>query len=641
MPIGPAIPNYAVYILNQSSQPVPLGWVGEICVGGPAIASGYLANDDLTSTKFIPDNISKFEDRDGWNTLYRTGDKGMMLADGSIVFLGRMDGDSQIKLRGIRIELDDISSSILKSSDGILANAAVVAKGEDDQFLVAYITFAPDKVPKDPSSYLRQLLSSLPLPVYMRPAVAIPMDRLPSGAGGKLDMKALKALPLPDISEPEDTELTEIEAQLKIIWEDVLSGMGARFQIRKQSDFFAVGGNSLLLLKLQAEIRKRFNTDVSLPELFRSSSLESLASRIENGGSSSVQALDWQMETALSADLLELDPESLLKKVHSGPIQVVLTGSTGFLGRAILRQLVGHDGISQIHCVAVRQNGSSVPRAHAVESEKIVSHAGDLSLPLLGMSEEEARQVFDNSDAIIHNGADVSFMQTFQSLRKANVESTRELVKLAIHRQTPIHFVSTAGVAHLSGLDSLDEVSMATYPPPVDGSDGYVASKWASERYLEKVNEQLGLPVWIYRPSSIIGEGAPSMDVMHNTLKYSRAMKAVPDLTGWKGYFDFIAVDTVATEIVSEVLSHKQPVAGTAPEYIHESGEVVVPVHEIKTYLEQEEGGAFAVLEMRDWTEAARRLGLDELVAAFLDMVRDAGHAPSMPLLSTRRNRSA
>lgn len=639
MPIGPAIPNYAVYILNQSSQPVPLGWVGEICVGGPAIASGYLANDDLTKSKFISDNISKVEDRSGWNTVYRTGDKGLMLADGSIVFLGRMEGDSQIKLRGIRIELDDISSSILKSSDGVLANAAVVAKGEDDQFLVAYVMFAQDKVPNDTSSYLRQLLSTLPLPVYMRPAVAIPLDRLPSGAGGKLDMKTLKALPLPEISEPEDTELTEIEAQLKAIWEDVLSGMGARFQIRKQSDFFAVGGNSLLLLKLQAEIRKKFNIDVSLPELFRSSSLESLASRIENSGSTSVQALDWQAETALSADLLELDPHSLLTKVHSGPIQVVLTGSTGFLGRAILRQLVSHDGIAQIHCVAVRQNGSSVPRAHAVESEKIVSHPGNLSLPLLGMSEEEARQVFENADAIIHNGADVSFMQTFQSLRKANVESTRELVKLAIHRQIPIHFVSTAGVAHLSGIDALDEVSMAAYPPPVDGSDGYVASKWASERYLEKVNEHLGLPVWIYRPSSIIGEDAPSMDVMHNTLKYSRAMKAVPDLTGWKGYFDFIAVDTVATEIVSEVLSHKQPAAGKAPQYIHESGEVVVPVHDIKSYLEREEGGAFGVLEMGDWTEAAGRLGLDELVAAFLNMVRDAGHAPSMPLLATRRNR--
>lgn len=311
MPIGPAIPNYAVYILNQSSEPVPLGWVGEICVGGPAIASGYLANDDLTKAKFISDKISKVGGRSGWVTLYRTGDKGRMLADGSIVFLGRMDSDSQIKLRGIRIELDDISGFILKSSDGVLANAAVVAKGEDDQSLVAYVMFVPDKVPNDPSSYLRQLLTSLPMPVYVRPAVAMPLDRLPSGAGGKLDMKALKALPLPEISEPEDTELTEIEAQLKLLWEDVLSGMGARFQIRKQSDFFAVGGNSLMLLKLQAEIRKKFNTNVSLQELFLSSSLESLASRIENSGSSSVQALDWQVETALSADLLELDPRSL------------------------------------------------------------------------------------------------------------------------------------------------------------------------------------------------------------------------------------------------------------------------------------------------------------------------------------------
>lgn len=635
VPIGRAMPNYAVYILDERSQPAPLGEAGEICVGGPAVSSGYLSNDELTDAKFLPDEFSrKIENNlEGWDTLYHTGDKGRMLPDGSIIFLGRVDGDTQIKLRGMRIELDDISSTILNSSGGILASAAVISKGEKEQFLVAYIVFERERTPQEPSIYLEQLLSSLPLPVYMRPAVAVTLECLPMNASGKLDMKTLKALPLPQFSRPEDIKLTEVETRLKAIWEDVLSETGAGFHVTKHSDFFSVGGNSLLLLKLQADIRKDFNTNIPLPEIFQNSTLESLALRIEKSNDSSVQDLDWQAETELSPDLLKLDPH-FTPLVHKDQIKVVLTGATGFLGRAILRQLIRHNGVSHIRCIAVRP---TVSRVHAIESNpKIVYHAGDLSLPLLGMSEEEARLVFDDADAIIHNGAEVSFMQRFQSLRKPNVESTKELVKLSIHRRIPFHFVSTGGVARLKGQDSLEEASVAPYPPPVDGLDGYVASKWASERYLERVNRKLGLPVWIYRPSNIMGKDAPSTDVIQNMLKYFHMMNAVPDLAGWRGYFDFIDVDTVAAGILSHVLGHGQSAINRTPEYIHLSGEIVFPIHDIKKYLERN-GDMFKVLEMREWIEAASQLGLNKLVAAFLTTMHDEGHTPSMPLLLKNR----
>ena len=646
------MPNYATYILDEDSGPVPFGWVGEICVGGSAVSSGYLGNSALTKSKFIPDLISQARNQTlsaGRGTIYRTGDKGRMLSDGSIEYHGRIDGDSQIKLRGIRIELDDIASSILRSSDKLIVNTAVILREEGEKFLIAYVVFDPDKAPDRKEQYLKQLLLKLPLPVYMRPAVAIPLDRLPMNASGKLDTKLLKILPLPQIRESEDDfgNLTEAESELKAIWEDILPHTG--IEIGKSSNFFSVGGNSLLLLALQAEILKVFEKNVSLPELFQSSTLEGLALKVQRDATSptgsispttkpSILGVDWEAETSLGPDLISSISHSKPRRGRGDArrsLTIVLTGATGFLGRAILQELEKSKSIVHIHCIAVRQNFSNIALTMGRTSPKITYLSGDLSLPQLGLAEEEARLLFEDADAIIHNGADVSFMKTFQSLRAPNVKSTKELVQSIAHRRIPFHYVSTAGVVHLAGLDTFDEDSVAPYLPPTDGSDGYVASKWASERYLEKANEQLNLPVWIYRPSSITGAGAPPMDVMQNVLKYSRDMEAVPDLTGWNGYFDFIDVHSVARGLVSNVLFNKRPLQQSV-DYIHPSGELVVPVIGVKAHLEKETGKPFRVLTMKEWVAAAMTIGLDQLVAAYLNTLGLEEELPKMPRLLTR-----
>ena len=643
VPIGPSIPNYAVYILDESSHPVPLGWPGEICIAGPAISLGYLYNDALTKAKYVSDKISsQDESAEGWETLYRSGDKGRMLNDGSVIYLGRMDGDSQIKLRGIRIELHDISSSILQSSDGVLADAAVAVRGETVHYLVAYCVFSREKLPQNPASYLRQLMLSLPLPNYMRPAVAISLEHLPTTTSGKLDMKALQALSLPQSSPPGEVQLTATEEQLKGVWQTILTGTGGESQIGKDSDFFSVGGNSLLLLRLQAEVRQTFEADIPLAELFQINTLESLALRIEDTASApQLPKLDWNAETSVSSETLNSNRHHRSRRVPGGLLNVLLTGSTGFLGGAVLQQLVSHSGVSRIRCIAVRQNGTGEPRQHRLASEKIESYTGDLSLPFLGMLEEQYNRVFEDADVLIHNGADVSFMKSYQSLRKPNVNSTKELARLALRHGIPFHFVSTGGVAHLSGMETFEEVSLASYLPPGDGSDGYVASKWASERFLENINESFGLPVYIHRPSSIIGEDAPSLDIMHNTMKYSRLMKAIPDLSGSRGYFDFIAVSSVARGIVSHVLSHKESTIRQTPVYIHHAGETVVPISGMQDYLQRTEGSVFRVLSMRDWANAATERGLSPLVASYLTAMQEKGTALAMPLLSKTQGRSA
>jgi len=656
------MPNYATYILDETAQPVPPGYVGEICVGGPAVSTGYVTSEALTHSKFIPDQLSQPQIHNctsGWNTIYRTSDKGRMLADGSIVYLGRVDGDSQIKLRGIRIELEDIASSMIKSSGGALANVAVSVRGSEsqNQYLVAHVVFASDNKPEDPAQYLQKLILDLPLPVYMQPAIAIPLDHFPATASGKVDFRALQELSLAVIasSDTDSNELDEFENGVKQIWQEALSNLGLR--VSKSSNFFSLGGNSLLLLKVQAEVAKRFKVTISLPSLFKAITLETLALAIRdrvgfegsdassgNGTSSGMISMSPASESSFElvddfeekkvnweAETTPINlPSSILTKSHTKPLSVVLTGATGFLGRAILQELEQRNDILHIHCIAVRQKNV------VNNSDKVSYQYGDLSLPLFGMFEAEARLIFEDADAIIHNGADVSFMKTFDSLRLPNLASTKELVNQTVHRGTPFHFVSTAGVVQLSGQDEFDEESVAAFTPPDDGTNGYVASKWASERYLEKVNNKLGLPVWIHRPSNITGDGAPPMDIMQNVMKYSRILRAVPDLTGWTGFLDFVNVQTVAKSIADHVILHKRSrLQGV--EYVHHCGDSVVPLTDIKEFFTKTTGYEFRMLPMREWVKNAQKNGMHELVGGYLNTIGVAGDLPQMPRLKAKR----
>lgn len=129
--------------------------------------------------------------------------------------------------------------------------------------------------------------------------------------------------------------------------------------------------------------------------------------------------------------------------------------------------------------------------------------------------------IFSQVDLIIHNGADVSFMKTYHSLKRTNVSPTKYLAQLAMPRRIPLHFVSSASVAQLTGLDTIGEISFSKWAPGPD-ADGYTAAKWVAERHLEKTNEQFGLPVVIHRPSSITGEGSGRLDLMSNMFKLRR-----------------------------------------------------------------------------------------------------------------------
>ncbi|KAI9693988.1 MAG: putative Hybrid PKS-NRPS biosynthetic cluster [Bathelium mastoideum] len=655
-------PNYSVYILAPNRQPVPPGMPGEVYIGGAGVAQGYLNNDTLNKERFLLDELAPTEySENKWTKMHKSGDRGRLSMDGGLILEGRIDGDTQIKLRGIRIDLRDIESAIFKQADGNLKDVAVsVHRSQETEHLVAHavfsVSFTGEREP-----FLERLRTSLPLPQYMQPVAIIPLDRLPTNHSGKIDRKVIASLPLlrSKANEPVMEQRHDPETTVKEIWQEVLGEEVLSLHVvGSNSDFFHVGGSSMALVKVQARINSKFHLDLPLIQLFENSTLGGMtkkivaASGLPEVATESTRApipsipqgsqtpsdvhvsdeIDWEEETALTNDLYDLEISPTPKDVGLPFKTVVLTGATGFLGQAILARMVEDFGIDKIHAIAVRRDRSDLPAIFS--NSKIEVHSGDLSSPRLGLSEAKAVEVFGEADAVIHNGADVSFLKTYRTLSKANVGSTRELMKFCLPRRVPVHYISSASVAHLSGKPVFGEESVAPFEPPKDGSDGYTASKWASERFLERMSEKFLVPIWIHRPSSVTGDNAPTLDLMSNLLNFSKKMRKVPKSPAWKGSLDFVGVETVASQILDEVKHDNAPFTGTV-RYVYESGDLEIAVQDMQRSLEKETGERFETLNVGEWTRAAKAAGLDALLAEYLI------GASEVPIVFPRLLRSA
>lgn len=276
IPVGFPLPNYSVYIVDHKLELVPQGVTGEILIGGPSVANGYLNNEKLSGNRFISNPWDK-------GVVYRTGDMGCFNKHGALMFQGRIAGDTQIKIRGIRIDLEDIEASILTAAAGALHQAVVSRRSGD--LLAAHVQFAAghDMDDSQQKAFLRQLRFMLPLPVYMMPAIFIPVDQLPVNAHGKTDRTGIQALPLPEADQGRTgEELNETEKQLVAIWKEVVpEEMADAIQASSQTSFFELGGNSLLLVKLQMRINRQFDIQLSLIDLFGAASLGAMAAKVE------------------------------------------------------------------------------------------------------------------------------------------------------------------------------------------------------------------------------------------------------------------------------------------------------------------------------------------------------------------------
>jgi len=266
VPIGRPIHNSKIYILDTEMNPVPVGITGELYIGGEILAKGYLNKPEVTGEKFVPD---PFADTPGAK-MFKTGDLARYLSSGEIEFRGRMD--SQVKVRGYRVELGEIEHSLNRHPEIQHAIAIVREDEENDVRVVAYLLYRDKKGPGN--SELRDYLKQK-LPDYMIPSSFVKLDSIPLLPNNKIN---IKALPKPEFKKNLDADLERIysdnyEKILARIWEEVLGTE----KFGPSDNFFDVGGHSLLIVKLRSQIKDRMGIEVSNIELFQYANIRSLA----------------------------------------------------------------------------------------------------------------------------------------------------------------------------------------------------------------------------------------------------------------------------------------------------------------------------------------------------------------------------
>ncbi|MCT7951959.1 amino acid adenylation domain-containing protein [Ancylothrix sp. C2] len=269
-PIGRPIPNTKLYILDKNLQPVPVGIPGELYISGAGVARGYLNRPALTAEKFI--SLSPpFPIPNSPSPIYKTGDLARYLPDGNIEFLGRID--QQVKIRGHRIELEEIET-LLTQHPNIKQTAVIVLENPDsNKRLIAYTTHHqfPAPSPQELRNFLKEKL-----PQFMLPNTFICIDSFPLNSNGKIDRHRLTSPEFFNNTSDNKTFIaprTPAEINLAKIWAEILNTQ----QISITDNFFEAGGDSLTAVKLLDQIRTTFNRDFPLSFLFLNPTLEALA----------------------------------------------------------------------------------------------------------------------------------------------------------------------------------------------------------------------------------------------------------------------------------------------------------------------------------------------------------------------------
>ncbi|OUL26116.1 non-ribosomal peptide synthetase [Nostoc sp. 106C] len=559
VPLGRPIANTQIYILDNNLQLVPVGVPGELYIGGDGLARHYFNRPDLTTSKFLPNTYSNIPG----SYLYKTGDLVRYLEDGNIEFLGRID--QQVKIRGFRIELGEIEAII---SQHPAVRQAVVNVQKDisgNKFLVA--CFLPETESTVTVRDLRCFLQNK-LPEYMLPTGFVELQTLPLTTNGKVNRKLLPGF------DQSHSELEKVyvaprntqEEQLTRIWAEVL-GLE---KIGIYDDFFELGGNSLLIMQLFARICQVFKIDLPIQTIFVAPTVAAFTQRLKNANIAH-STFDLKAEAVLDP---AINCEGKQLEEITNPACIFLTGATGFLGAFLLNELLQQTQ-ADIYCLVRAANAEQGKQKlrrtlesyfiwNESQSSRIIPVVGDLSQPLLGLSQVQFTALAKKLGVIYHNGAWVHHASPYSTLKAANVLGTQEVLRLASQiKIKPVHFISTVSVFSApqgTGVKLVSEESnLDDYQIP---EGGYAQSKWVAEK-LVNIARDRGLPVSIYRPGRISGHSKTGAfnpnDFFYRLLIGCVQLGSVPE----REFFDSLApVDYVSKAIV--YLSRQQESLGKA-----------------------------------------------------------------------------
>lgn len=542
------------------------GAEGELLIGGPCLARGYVNRPELTRRQFIDVRGARF---------YRTGDRVRRDPDGSFVFLGRMD--RQFKLRGHRIEPEEIERRL--TDDATVGHAAVVRRpGTHDgpDILVAFIVLADggscgqpiDRQPLDArrADRLRTLLQQT-LPAWMIPARFIQLQSMPETPNGKTDFAELSAMELDQIRPAQDSG-----HRAASLLRDIFSRVLGHSDFLDSDHFLSVGGDSLSAMEVCA-LAEAEGIHLPASVLISDGSIEAIASVLENSAFRYSRAVMSARE--LRSDIAALLPEGSRPRstiTVRGGDALLLTGATGFLGCHLLHRILT-DGARPVVCL-IRARDESAAQARLDEAfrrfrlsvspqqrQRIRVRTGDIAKPRLGIHARAYRRTVEEINEIVHCAADVNLLAPYPALRPANVAGTAEVALLADAADVRcLHYASTLSVfvgtdrnhGRMLESDSLDETESVF--------GGYAQSKWAAEVLLRQW-KPAGGRVRFYRFGLLTGNPQTGVvaeqDLFTMALRGFVALGCVPDCDQ-DLRLDITPV-SYAASAMSELLSYDGP----------------------------------------------------------------------------------
>lgn len=422
-------------------QPTPIGVPGELYISGDGVGIGYINNTNLTSKTFVDNPFVN-------NTImYKTGDFCKFLNNGEIYYLERID--NQVKIRGLRIELEEIESKILKFPN--ILKAKVIKQTIDNREFISAYFVASKRIKR---SVLRKYLSES-LPNYMIPSYFTALDEFKYTPNGKIDKKSL---PIPsDIlnvnKEKYVAPKTELEIKLVSIWETILNTK----PVGINDNFFELGGDSVLAMNLNIELLK-ISKNIQYADIFNFPTISDLIKKME----SDEQKINYNTlkeTTSQCTSILEKNNIIISKIKHVPSKNILLTGVTGFLGAHILDSFIKNEK-GNVYCIIRNEPGITAQtklyqklnyyfgkQYDKLIGKRIFAITGDICSPGFGLSQDDLLSLANSINIVINSAAKVDHYGSYTDFYNVNTKSVKHMIDFCTSFNKKFYQISTLSVS--------------------------------------------------------------------------------------------------------------------------------------------------------------------------------------------------